>query len=275
MRLNHQLLSVLFLIFLQFAFFAIEVESCFAQEGSAVTAGASGVSESFFKLQNFNLFVGPSNVLTRTTGSGFTASQPAALGSTFGSSLQVKATPLSLTFVAQYNLTQANQEVASGLSPSKISLKKEEFSLHGLNEAVFKDKWYSFKIGVGYKLQKYEADQTKPNVAVTTQTTQGLYFALNKSLQIQENAVAEFDFKLHLPNRVHEEATSTGTNPSFLGTEFQFTWHKSFRPNWSYTLGAKIQYEQASYTGVGARGTNSADDIRSNFNLPIGLEYNF
>lgn len=219
---------------------------------------------------------GTAMIASEATGSGFTVQQPEAMMLNYGIKIKNKPAESWVSILLDYNVTSGDQDVASGLTPTKISVERREYSFELLSEAFFTNDWGNFRAGVGYKMVDYSADETTPNAAVTSLNIRGPTASLKikKEFANQTDAL-DSDLRLFFPHHIRESGVVTGSNPSAWGAELQIKFAHRILPQWQISLGLNYQYESISFEGTGTRGTVDATDIRTQFTLPIELEYLF
>lgn len=228
-------------------------------------------------LDRASLHFGYSSLSSRVTGSGFNFSQNNAAGSVSSIQFQAKSKKMALTLIGGYSLQQNKFETPASLSPTEMHVRKEEFHIYGLTLPTLGSSWFAFQMGLGYKYQKFTADQSTPNSAMTSLTSQGMLIALKKEIApVLESAPAlDLDLQLYLPHRIHEKSVSTGYNPNAWGLQAKITWRKPLNEKTQLLISPLYSYDVVTFTGSGTRGTKSATDARTYFNLPIGIEHLF
>ncbi|MFS4459897.1 hypothetical protein [Bdellovibrio sp. HCB2-146] len=210
------------------------------------------------------------------TGSGFNAKQPDTMMLNYGLNVKNKPTGSWVFIIFDYNVTSGQQKVATGLTPSEVSVQRQEYALTLLSEPFFSTAWGQVQASIGYKMVDYSVDETTPNVALTNLNTRGPTGSLKlKNDFANQTDSLEADLEIYFPHHIRESDVTTGSNPSALGAEVQLKFNHKITPRWQLSLGLNYQYETIQFEGTGSRGTVNATDVRTQFTIPIELEYLF
>ncbi|MEK6554720.1 MAG: hypothetical protein AABZ31_05740 [Bdellovibrionota bacterium] len=177
----------------------------------------------------------------------------------------------------QYSNTDVEAESPNSISPTSVDIRRTEYSLYyktaPIKSGFFKDS----RLGVGYFIFEYDADQTTPNILITNQQVQGFSFSIDHDIIINSSLLANLGGGLYVPFKFNEEEANTGYYREYYAVYLSGTVDYSLgeTSDFALTAGFHLQRDYAKFEGMGDRGSSNSEDIRYLFRIPIGLKYSF
>ena len=220
--------------------------------------------------------VGVAQSTNAVDGKGFVANQNSNTGYNYTFGMTDVNPDYNSKWDLEYSKSQNEYEVPSGLSPNKVSTVKTEYKISYYFPSESEECLYCFSFGIGYKIQSYSSDLTTPNNVISNREAQGVEFHLLKVLfENESKSKLFFNFSLFLPHKLQETSSTTGFGQNMFSTAFLLLYSYGLTDQACVYSGIKYEYERASFSGAGTRGTLDANDIRTMFLVPFGLEYSF
>jgi len=223
---------------------------------------------------SFDLSAGASMMSTKLEGEGFAGELPSKTGMNYGAILSRGWAQKGFQVSLKYNTSSFNFDGPSTVTPRKIGVTRNEYSVLIMTNPTSESVLGSFRYGVGYNLVQYSVDRNTPAL-VTDQTTYGLSLHVGRDFKLSEKFYTAVDFTLYAPNNLSEGSIPSGFNGRFLGLELGFQVNYKLQEDMALYLGCDYRQEKASFTGTGSRGTTGAKDTRTIISFPIGLRWDF
>jgi hypothetical protein len=177
----------------------------------------------------------------------------------------------------QYSSTDVEAESPSSISPDSIDVQRSEYLVY-YKTPTFKDGFLkNSRVGIGYFLFEYEADQTTPNILITNQRAEGLNLSIDHESVLSSSLITSLGGGVFVPFRFNEEKANTGYFRDFYAIYISGSVDYSLGRTSDFALSAgfHLQRDYAKFEGTGNRGSSNSEDIRYLFRLPVGLKYSF
>lgn len=209
------------------------------------------------------------------TGTGFNSDLSGAMGLIYGVEVAHQSAATGIRYSLKYENATAEQEAPTGVTPTDISVSREEFRFLAAIPAWNSGAGEDLRLGVGYSVLKTGATDTLPNNVMTKQSSQGL--VLNAAYQVKLNTLwsAMTEVLLYLPHKIEESPQVTGNNPNFVGAEVKLLVDYVFSENLVGFIGASYRLDQVSYEGTASRGVTNGQEARNFFAIPVGIKVGF
>jgi hypothetical protein len=209
------------------------------------------------------------------TGAGFNADIPGKFDFIYGLSFSFQSPDSGTRFLLDYDKTSNEQNAPSGLSPSSITLTREEFKFLVSVTPWQENRLQNLRLGLGYGLLKSGATDTLPNNVLSNQVSQGLHLFANYKMNYKPQWNLILEGGLYLPHQIKESSQVTGNNPKYLGLEASAQADYSWLQNFIIFFGANYRIDQVSYDGTASRGVTSGKDTRTLFTIPVGIKISY
>lgn len=218
---------------------------------------------------------GYGSVASELKGDGFTAELPYKGSFIYGAevSYQFKESTKQVSF--KYDKVRVEQDAPDGLSPSTITIDREEvrflFSFSPWDTAELEH----LKFGIGYGFLTSGATDTSPNNVMTKQTTQGLLLHAKHKLPIEGGWSINPEVLLYFPHQINETDQVTGYNPKYYGIELKIGGEYQVSERVKLFGALMHRTDTVSYSGSVSRDVRNGKDTRNYFSVPLGIKVDF
>lgn len=218
---------------------------------------------------------GYSFLSSNLSGSGFNSDLPGKGGFLYGIDFSYQNPDSSTQYNFKYDKAEIDQSAPSGVTPSSLSVFREEFRFLVSISPWDSGKLESLRIGFGYGVLQTGATNTSPNNVLTKQSSQGLLFNAVYKTKLKSDFSLLSEFLIYLPHQIKESQQITGYNPKFIGTEVKFTAEYPLSDDIVGFAGASYRIDQVSYDGSVSRGVTDGKDTRTQFAIPVGIKIGY
>lgn len=224
-----------------------------------------------------SLYSGYGSLSSSLTGSGFNADLPGKSGLILGSEISYQTKDTDNQFTIKYDKITLDQDAPSGVTPSNISVSREEFrflfSFLPFDSGSLQD----LKLSVGYALLESGATSTSPNNVMTKQNSQGFVFGASHKFKLPSASAFTVTpgVLFYLPHRFSESQQTTGYNSNYVGLEAQVMAEYLFSDNLLMFAGVSYRSDKVTFGGSVDRGVTNGTDTRVYISMPVGLKIGF
>lgn len=212
---------------------------------------------------------------SKLSGTGFNSELPGKGSLLYGFDFSYQGQQNPTRYIFKYSTANGEQSAPSGLSPSKLTVQREEYSFQASLALWDSGILENLRLGLGYAYLQSGATDTSPNNVLTKQTTQGVLFGLSYTSKFSSDLSLISDFLIYLPHQFNESSQVTGYNTRYIGTEIKFVAEYLFADNAAVFGGMIYRLDQASFDGSVNRGVTGGVDARTVFTIPIGLKFGY
>lgn len=208
------------------------------------------------------------------TGTGFNSDLSGAMGLIYGAEFS-HLSETGIQFRIKYDKATADQEAPAGITPTNITVTREEFRFLASVSAWESGEPDILRLGAGYSFIQNGATDTLPNNVLTKQSSQGLILNATSLYKFNPLWSLESEVLIYLPHKVQESPQVTGYNPNFVGAEIKFAVDYVFSEQLVGFIGASYRLDQVSYEGTVDRGVTNGQDSRTLLAFPVGLKIGY
>lgn len=237
-------------------------------------SGVNSFAHQFDNDQFVALQYGYGMLSSKLSGTGFNSDLPSQ-GNFFPGIEVSKRSDSKMSYSVNYEKFAVDLTPPSGLTPSSISIFREELKFMATTPMIGSGPFESLRLGLGYQFLKSGGTNTSPNNILTTQSSQGLVLKATYSTDHKTTQLFTYDFLIYLPHQIKESEQMTGYNPKYLGYELNVTVQRTLSENMVGFTGLCYQVDQASFDGAGTRGVSGGNDTRTFMTIPIGIKIGY
>lgn len=209
------------------------------------------------------------------SGSGFNSDLPNKGGLLYGIDFSYQNSDSETQYNLKYDKTSVDQMAPSGVTPTSLSVFREDFRFVISISPWDSGKFENLRIGFGYGILQTGATNTSPNNVLTKQSSQGLLFNASYKMKLKSDWSMLSEFLIYLPHQIKESQQITGYNPKFIGAEIKFLAECPLSDDIVGFAGASYRMDQVSYDGSVSRGVTGGQDTRTQLAIPIGIKIGY
>lgn len=209
------------------------------------------------------------------SGSGFNSDLPGKGGLLYGIDFSYQQPDSEIQYNLKYDKTSVDQTAPSGVTPTSLSVFREEFRFVISISPWDSGRFENLRIGFGYGILQTGATDTSPNNVLTKQSSQGLLFNATYKTKLKSDWSVLSDFLIYLPHQIKESQQITGYNPKFIGVELKFLAEYPLSDDIIGFAGASYRIDQVSYDGSVSRGVTGGQDTRTQLAIPVGIKIGY
>lgn len=222
-----------------------------------------------------SVYSGYSLQSSKLSGTGFNSELPGKGSLLYGFDFSYQGQQNPTRYIFKYNTSNGEQSAPSGLTPSNLSVHREEYMFQTSLALWDSGALENLRIAIGYAYLQSGATDTTPNNVLTKQSTQGAILSLSYASKISSDLVLVSDFLIYLPHQLSESSQVTGYNPRYFGAELRLNAEYMLTDNAAVFGGISYRSDQASFDGSVNRGVTGGVDTRTAFSIPIGLKFGY
>jgi hypothetical protein len=209
------------------------------------------------------------------SGSGFNSDLPGKGGLLYGIDFSYQNPDSGAQYNLKYEKTAVDQAAPSGVTPTNLSIFREEFRFAVSFAPWDSGKFENLRIGFGYGILQTGATETLPNNVLTKQSSQGLLFNVSYKMKMKSDWSMLSEFLIYLPHQIRESQQVTGYNPKFLGAELKLLAEFPLSDDIVGFAGASYRMDQVNYDGSVSRGVTGGQDTRTLLAIPVGIKIGY
>lgn len=237
--------------------------------------GSSAYAQSVEEGRYIGLQSGYGMLSSSLSGSGFNSDLPDKGGLIYGIDFSYQNPDSETQYNLKYDKTSVDQTAPTGVTPTSLSVFREEFRFVISISPWDSGKFENLRIGFGYGILQTGATNTSPNNVLTKQSSQGLLFNASYKMKLKSDWSMLSEFLIYLPHQIKESQQITGYNPEFIGAEIKFLAECPLSDDIVGFAGASYRMDQVSYDGSVSRGVTGGQDTRTQLAIPVGIKIGY
>ncbi|MES2801971.1 MAG: hypothetical protein V4654_05725 [Bdellovibrionota bacterium] len=220
-------------------------------------------------IHKVQIYYGPSLFKYSLDSDQFNAQQPIAAGQAYAISYSYQ--DFESTTQHRFSLLKSNHNISvpASLSPSSIHTDQTK-----LNYKFIAAK-ENYNVGAGYSFYKVTADETAPNILLSSSESHAIDFYIERSVWHKSDLAVHIFADFELPFIKKELGTNTGFNQHSYNIQLGYVAKYLLNDVWSIAHKSEYSIESTSYDGQGNRGTLNAKEKSEKFQFLLGAGYDF